>query len=136
MLHLTRAGSAGAAAWELINGPIRAEPHRVGKPLHEPFAGQWVARRSTYRVRYRIDDQARTVVVLHIAGRADAYQSGRPWERLTPHRVSVRWSELAAVTIRSGVVIYVCAGGGGRGIRTHGDGDAASAVFKTAAIGH
>ncbi len=42
-----------------------------------PFAGQWVARRSSYRyrVRYRIDEGARTVVVLGIQGRADAYRS-------------------------------------------------------------
>ncbi len=69
--------SIAAAVWELINGPLREQPRRVGKPLHEPFAGQWVARRSTYRVRYRIDEQSRTVLVLDIRGRADAYQPGR-----------------------------------------------------------
>jgi hypothetical protein len=34
------------------------------------------------------------------------------------------------------VPIYVGAGSGGRGIRTHEDGVTALAVFKTAAIGH
>ena len=69
--------SIAAAVWELINGPLRQHPHRVGKPLHEPFGGQWVARRSTYRVRYRIDENTRTVFILDIRGRADAYQSNR-----------------------------------------------------------
>jgi mRNA interferase RelE/StbE len=71
------AEGVAAAAWELINGGLRTQPHRVGKPLHEPFAGQWVARRSTYRVRYRIDDHAHIVFVLDVTGRADAYHTGR-----------------------------------------------------------
>jgi mRNA interferase RelE/StbE len=61
------------AAWELVNGDLRDAPRGVGKPLHSPCSGQWVARRSTYRVRYRIDEGERTVVVLDIRGRADAY---------------------------------------------------------------
>jgi mRNA interferase RelE/StbE len=63
-----------AAAWELVDGALRDEPRRVGKPLYPPFAGQWVARRSTYRVRYRIDDDKHAVVVLDVAGRPDAYR--------------------------------------------------------------
>jgi mRNA interferase RelE/StbE len=63
------------AAWALVNGALRDEPRRIGKPLYPPFAGQWVARRSTYRVRYRIDDK-HAVVVLDVAGRADAYRPG------------------------------------------------------------
>jgi mRNA interferase RelE/StbE len=65
---------AALAAWELINGTLRDNPRRVGKPLHEPFAGQWVARRSSYRVRYRIDEDRRAVIVLDVRGRADAYR--------------------------------------------------------------
>jgi mRNA interferase RelE/StbE len=61
------------AAWELVNGDLRDAPRGVGKPLRSPYSGQWVARRSTYRVRYRIDEGERTVVVLDIRGRADAY---------------------------------------------------------------
>lgn len=64
-----------AAAWELIDGALRSDPRRLGKPLRAPFAGQWVARRSTYRVRYRIDEDRRAVVVLDIRGRADAYRT-------------------------------------------------------------
>lgn len=67
--------SVATAAWQLIDGPLRENPHRLGKPLRAPFAGQWVARRSSYRVRYRIDDRRQVVVVLDIRGRADAYRA-------------------------------------------------------------
>lgn len=63
-----------AAAWELIDGAMREEPRRVGKQLHEPFAGQWVARRGSYRVRYRIDEDKHLIVVLDVRGRADVYR--------------------------------------------------------------
>jgi mRNA interferase RelE/StbE len=65
-----------AAVWELLDGTLREQPHRVGKPLREPFAGHWVARRSSYRVRYRIDEDKHAVIVLDIRARADAYRSG------------------------------------------------------------
>ncbi|MGI8457022.1 MAG: type II toxin-antitoxin system RelE family toxin [Propionibacteriaceae bacterium] len=67
--------AVAAAAGELLDGPLRDNPHRVGTPLRAPFAGQWVARRSSYRIRYRIDDGRRLVMVLDIRGRADAYRS-------------------------------------------------------------
>lgn len=63
-----------AAAWELIDGPLRDNPQKLGKPLRAPFAGQWVARRSSYRIRYRIDDDRHVVIVLDVRGRADAYR--------------------------------------------------------------
>ena len=65
------------AAWEFIDGPLRENPRRVGHPLRAPFVGCWSARRGTYRVRYRIDEEHHTVIVLDIVGRADAYHSGR-----------------------------------------------------------
>lgn len=67
--------AVAAAAWELIDGPLRDNPYRLGKPLRAPFAGHWVARRSSYRVRYRIDDGRQVVIVLDIRGRADAYRA-------------------------------------------------------------
>ncbi len=63
------------AAWELVDGPLREDPRRLGKPLRAPLARQWVARRSSYRVRYRIDDDRRIIVVLDVRGRADAYRT-------------------------------------------------------------
>ncbi|MEV2277490.1 hypothetical protein AB0I72_18085 [Nocardiopsis sp. NPDC049922] len=62
-----------SAAWELIDGDLRAAPRRVGKPLNAPYEGDWVARRATYRIRYAIDDDKHAVVVFDIRGRADAY---------------------------------------------------------------
>lgn len=67
--------SVAAAAWELIDGPLRDNPQRLGKPLRDPFAGHWVARRSSYRIRYRVDEARRVVVVLDVRGRADAYRT-------------------------------------------------------------
>ena len=67
--------TVAAAAWELITGPLCAEPRRIGKQLRAPFAGEWVARRSSYRVRYRIDDDRQVVTIMDVRGRADAYRS-------------------------------------------------------------
>lgn len=66
--------TVAAAAWELIDGPLRDNPHQLGKPLRAPFAGHWVARRSSYRVRYRIDEDRHLIIVLDVRGRADAYR--------------------------------------------------------------
>ncbi|MFD6951535.1 hypothetical protein A6A08_12045 [Nocardiopsis sp. TSRI0078] len=67
-----------SAVWELVNGDLLDEPRKIGKPLNPPFSGRWVARRSSYRVRYRIDEDAHRVTVLDVQGRSDAYHySGR-----------------------------------------------------------
>jgi mRNA interferase RelE/StbE len=42
--------TVAAAVVELVLGALRYEPRRVGKPLREPLAGYWSARRATYRV--------------------------------------------------------------------------------------
>ena len=62
-----------AAAWELIQGHLPAKPQIAGKPLLEPYAGEWSARRGTYRIRYRCDDK--TVTILHIRPRSTAYHA-------------------------------------------------------------
>jgi len=62
------------AAHEFIVGPLLAEPHRIGKQLRPPLAELYSARRGTYRVIYRIDDDARTVTVVDVAHRRDAYR--------------------------------------------------------------
>ena len=69
--------SVAFAAWEFIDGPLRDNPHRVGKPLGPPFQGCWSARRGSYRIRYEISEESQIVDVLDIAGRADIYHSGR-----------------------------------------------------------
>jgi mRNA interferase RelE/StbE len=62
-----------AAARELIRGDLRDEPQIGGKPLMDPYAGNWSARRGTYRIRYRFDDK--TLTVLAIKPRSTAYQA-------------------------------------------------------------
>ncbi|WP_307873261.1 type II toxin-antitoxin system RelE family toxin [Paractinoplanes ovalisporus] len=66
--------AVAVAAFELIHGALRENPRRVGKPLRALLAGQWVARKSTYRITYRIDDKTHTVHVIDIDGRADIYR--------------------------------------------------------------
>lgn len=62
------------AAIELLYGPVTENPHRVGKPLRLGLQALHSARRGDYRVLYSIDDPARTVVVVAIEHRADAYR--------------------------------------------------------------
>jgi mRNA-degrading endonuclease RelE of RelBE toxin-antitoxin system len=62
------------AAAGFPTGPLLENPHRVGHPLQDEYAGQYSARRGPdWRVRYRIDDVARTVIVLDISDRSDTY---------------------------------------------------------------
>lgn len=63
------------AAHEFIVGPLLDNPHRVGKRLRPPLEDRHTARRGTYRVTYRIDDGERSVIVVDVAHRRDAYRS-------------------------------------------------------------
>ncbi|MGH3452204.1 MAG: type II toxin-antitoxin system RelE family toxin [Haloechinothrix sp.] len=65
------------AAHEFIVSALLDNPHRVGKRLHQPLDDRHSARRGTYRVIYRIDDKKRTVTVVDIAHRRDAYRTHR-----------------------------------------------------------
>ncbi len=62
------------AAHEFITGPLLANPHRVGKQLMPPLEGRHSARRGTYRILYRIDDDHHVVTVLAIGPRSDIYR--------------------------------------------------------------
>ncbi len=46
----------------------------MGKPLRFDLEGIWSARRGTYRVLYRINDDKREAIVLHVEHRRDAYR--------------------------------------------------------------
>ncbi len=63
------------ACIEFIAGPLAVDPHRIGKPLQRELAGHHSARRGAYRVVCRIDDSARTVVVVRVDHRGDVYRS-------------------------------------------------------------
>jgi mRNA interferase RelE/StbE len=65
--------SVATAVLEFCDAALALSPRRVGKPLFGPLAGCLGARRGTYRVVYRIDEQAHVVEVLDIDHRADIY---------------------------------------------------------------
>ena len=58
---------------EFLYGPLAQTPHRVGKALKGDLEGLYGARRGDYRVLYRIDNE-RTVTVIRISHRSDAYR--------------------------------------------------------------
>lgn len=62
-----------AAAFEFIVGALRENPTRVGKPLREPLAPLYSARRGEYRVIYRIVEDRLIIEVVSITHRRDAY---------------------------------------------------------------
>lgn len=71
--NLPRAIAEAVVAF--ITGPLCDNPHRVGKPLRQPLAPAYSARRGSYRILYLIDDETREVRVTAIRHRADAYRS-------------------------------------------------------------
>ena len=62
-----------AAVIELLP-QIAANPRRSGKPLRFELEGRFSARRGAFRVIYELEEESRTVRVLAIAHRADAYR--------------------------------------------------------------
>ncbi|WP_396928130.1 type II toxin-antitoxin system RelE/ParE family toxin [Mycolicibacterium sp.] len=67
--------SVAFAAYGFIIGPLLDNPHRVGKRLRPPLEDRFGARRGTYRVIYRIDDELQRVTVVGVFSRADAYRN-------------------------------------------------------------
>ena len=66
--------TVAAAVLEFCDAALAVNPRRVGKPLFGPLAGCHGARRGTYRIVYRIEENARTVHVLDIDHRSDIYR--------------------------------------------------------------
>lgn len=67
--------AVAAAVVEFIAGPLLENPHRVGRPLRNEFAGRYAARRGTFRIVYRINDSEGLVEVIDIGHRADIYRT-------------------------------------------------------------
>jgi mRNA interferase RelE/StbE len=67
--------AVATAAYEFINGPLLQDPYRVGKRLMPPLNDRFSARRGTYRVIYRVDDQTRVVTVVDVGHRRDVYRT-------------------------------------------------------------
>ena len=65
--------SVAAAVLEFCDAALAANPQRAGKPLFGPLAGCHGARRGTYRIVYRIDENSRVVHVLDIDHRLEIY---------------------------------------------------------------
>jgi mRNA interferase RelE/StbE len=59
------------ALLEALYGSIARDPRRTSKPLHDELAGLRVARRSQYRVVFRIDEAKRLIVVRRVDHRRD-----------------------------------------------------------------
>ena len=66
--------AVAAAVYEFVDTALAGNPHRVGKPLLAPFQGLHSARRGSYRIVYRIDDDTSTVQIAWIDHRADVYR--------------------------------------------------------------
>ena len=65
--------AVAAAVLEFCDAALAVNPHRIGKPLFGPLAGCHCARRGTYRIVYRIDENSRVVHVLDVGRRSEIY---------------------------------------------------------------
>jgi mRNA-degrading endonuclease RelE of RelBE toxin-antitoxin system len=63
------------AVIDFLTTALIANPRRVGKPLRGDLAGLWSARKGTYRVLYRINDDLREVIVTRVDHRRHAYRT-------------------------------------------------------------
>jgi mRNA-degrading endonuclease RelE of RelBE toxin-antitoxin system len=66
--------AVAAAVIDFLTTALIGNPRGVGKPLRDDLAGIWSARRGTYRILYRINEQAHEVVILRVEHRRDAYR--------------------------------------------------------------
>ena len=66
--------SVSAAVIEFVTTRLIEDPYRVGRVLRNELAGIFSARRGTYRVLYRMDDERREVIVLRVDHRRDVYR--------------------------------------------------------------
>ena len=63
-----------AACVEFIFGPLAANPYRVGADLRGQLAGLRSARRGSYRVIYKMDEDRNRIDIVHIDHRGDVYR--------------------------------------------------------------
>lgn len=67
--------SVAAAVIDFITGSLLDNPQRVGRQLRNELAGIHSARRGTFRILYRINDEQREVTVLRVDHRRDVYRT-------------------------------------------------------------
>jgi mRNA interferase RelE/StbE len=70
--------AVAAAVLEFCDAALAVNPRRVGKPLYGPLVGCHGARRGTYRIVYRIDEDSHIVHVLDIDHRSEIYRRPQP----------------------------------------------------------
>lgn len=64
----------GAACVKFIFGPLAEAPHRLGGELRGQLTGLRSARRGSYRIIYRVDEDQHSIEVAHIGHRRDVYR--------------------------------------------------------------
>ncbi len=67
--------SVAAAVFELLSGDLGRTPHRLGGRLHGIWDGYLSARRGSWRILYRVDDEAHVVYVERVENRGKVYRS-------------------------------------------------------------
>lgn len=67
--------AVSAAVVDFITGALIENPRRVGRALRNELTGVHSARRGTYRVLYRIVEDAHEVIVLRVEHRRSAYRA-------------------------------------------------------------
>lgn len=70
-----RPEAVAAAVIDFITGSLLEQPRRVGHELRNELAGIHSARRGTFRILYRIDEDRREVIVLRVDHRRDVYRT-------------------------------------------------------------
>jgi len=65
--------AVAAAVLGFCDAALAVNPQRVGKPLFGPLAGCHAARRGTYRIVYRTDENSHVVHVLDVDHRSEIY---------------------------------------------------------------
>jgi mRNA interferase RelE/StbE len=67
--------AVAVAAYEFITSSLVREPYRVGKQLMAPLDDRFSARRGTYRIIYRVDEESHSVTVVDVDHRSDVYRT-------------------------------------------------------------
>lgn len=66
------------AVVEFVTVTLPGNPLRMSKPLQGEFEGLQSARRGDYRVLFALDETSRTLLVVRVAHRWDAYRNPAP----------------------------------------------------------
>ena len=66
--------AVAAAVIDFLTTTLIRQPRGVGKPLRGELSGIWAARRGTYCVLYRLNEDRREVIIVRVDHRRDAYR--------------------------------------------------------------